>query len=71
MDRRAGLWLQFDWGTGPVVPGPDGRPRATLLFCARLAWSRLRVVIPTGDRRLGTLSACLDATLRRLGGTPT
>lgn len=21
-----GLWLQFDRGTGPVVPGPDGRP---------------------------------------------
>jgi transposase len=66
-----GLWLQFDWGTGPVVSGPDGRPRATLLFCAWLAWSRFRVVIPTWDRRLGTLLACLDATLRRLGGVPT
>jgi hypothetical protein len=29
------------------------------------------VVIPTWDRRLGTLLACLDATLRRLGGVPT
>lgn len=66
-----GLWLQFDWGTGPVVPGPDGRPRATLLFCAWLAWSRFRVVIPTWDRKLGTLLACIDATLRRLGGAPT
>jgi len=66
-----GLWLQFDWGAGPVVPGPDGRTRATLLFCAWLAWSRFRVVIPTWDRRLGTLLACLDATLRRLGGVPT
>jgi transposase len=66
-----GLWLQFDWGAGPVVPGPDGRPRATLLFCVWLAWSRFRVVIPTWDRRLGTLLACLDATLRRLGGVPT
>jgi hypothetical protein len=50
-----GLWLQFDWGTGPVVFGPDGRPRPTLLFCAWLAWSRFRVVLPTWDRRLGTL----------------
>jgi len=66
-----GLWLQFDWGSGPVVPGPDGRPRATLLFCVWLAWSRFRVVIPTWDRKLGTLLACLDATLRRLGGVPT
>jgi transposase len=66
-----GLWLQFDWGKGPVVFGPDGRPRPTVLFCAWLAWSRFRVVLPTWDRKLGTLMACLDTTLRRLGGTPT
>jgi transposase len=66
-----GLWLQFDWGTGPIVPGPDGRPRPTLLFCAWLAWSRFRVVIPTWDRKLGTLLTCLDATLRTVGGAPT
>ena len=35
-----GLWLQFDWGAGPIVFGADGRPRPTLLFCAWLAWSR-------------------------------
>ena len=50
-----GLWLQFDWGAGPVVFGPDGRPRPTLLFCAWLAWSRFRVVLPTWDRKMGTL----------------
>jgi len=61
-----GMWLQFDWGKGPVV---DGRP--TLLFCAWLAWSRYRVVIPTWDRTLGSLLACLDATLRQVGGAPT
>jgi transposase len=66
-----GLWLQFDWGNGPVVFGPDGRPRQTLLFCAWLAWSRFRVVLPTWDRKLGTLMTCLDATLRRVGGAPT
>lgn len=66
-----GLWLQFDWGNGPVVPGPDGAPRRTLLFCAWLAWSRFRVVIPTWDRTLGTLISCLDATLRTIGGAPT
>jgi transposase len=65
-----GLWLQFDWGHGPVVFGPDGRPRPTLLFCAWLAWSRFRVVIPTWDRKMGTLLSCLDATLRRMGGAP-
>ena len=65
------LWLQFDWGVGPVVFGPDGRPRPTLLFCAWLAWSRFRVVLPTWDRKLGTLLTCLDTTLRRLGGAPT
>ena len=59
-----GLWLQFDWGAGPIVFGPDGRPRPTMLFCAWLAWSRFRVVIPTWDRKLGTLLSCLDTTLR-------
>jgi len=61
-----GMWLQFDWGKGPEV---EGRP--TLLFCAWLAWSRFRVVIPTWDRTLGSLLACLDATLRAAGGAPT
>jgi transposase len=66
-----GLWLQFDWGLGPIVFGPDGRPRPTLLFCAWLAWSRFRIVLPTWDRKLGTLLTCLDATLRTVGGAPT
>ena len=61
-----GMWLQFDWGAGPMIGG-----RPTLLFCAWLAWSRFRVVIPTWDRTLGSLLACLDATLRALGGAPT
>ena len=61
-----GMWCQFDWAQGPRVCD-----RKTCLFCAWLAWSRFRVVIPTWDRTLGTLVACLDATLRRLGGAPT
>jgi transposase len=65
-----GLWLQWDWGKGPQVPGPDGQLRDTLLFCAWLAWSRFRVVIPVWDRTLPTLIACLDAMLRRIGGVP-
>jgi transposase len=60
-----GLWLQFDWGDGPRVAG-----RRTSLFCAWLAWSRFRIVIATWDQTLGTLIACLDATLRRIGGAP-
>lgn len=61
-----GMWLQFDWGSGPVVGG-----RKTLLFCAWLAWSRYRVVLATWDRTMGSLLACIDASLRRLGGAPT
>ena len=61
-----GSWLQFDWGSGPSIAG-----RATLLFCAWLAWSRFRVVIPTWDRTLPTVLACLDETLRTIGGVPT
>ena len=40
-----GMWAQWDWGAGPRI---DGRP--TILFCAWLAWSRFRVVIPTWAR---------------------
>jgi transposase len=61
-----GLWMQFDWGDGPRVGG-----RATQLWCAWLAWSRYRVVLPTVDKTLPTLLACLDTTLRRFGGVPT
>lgn len=61
-----GMWLQFDWAKGPDV---EGRP--TLLFCAWLAWSRFRVVLPTWDRTMGSLLACIDATLRAIGGVPT
>jgi hypothetical protein len=61
-----GMWAQYDWGKGPEVCG-----RGTCLFCAWLAWSRFRVVIPTWDRTLATTLACIDATLRRLGAAPT
>jgi transposase len=64
-----GMWLQFDWGQGPRIGGVGGR--GTNLFCAWLAWSRFRVIIPTWDRTLGTLVSCVDATLRQIGGAPT
>ena len=61
-----GLWLQFDWGDGPLIGG-----RKVSLFCAWLAWSRFRVVLPSWDRSLGSLVALLDLTFRLLGGVPT
>jgi hypothetical protein len=61
-----GLWFQWDYGTGPVVGGV-----ATWLWCAWLAWSRFRVVLPIRDKTLPTVVACIDATLRRFGGCPT
>jgi transposase len=61
-----GKWLQFDWGWGPVVA-----MRQTYLFCAWLAWSRYRVVIPTWDKTLGSVLVCLDRTLRKIGAVPT
>jgi hypothetical protein len=44
---------------------------ATWLFCAWLAWSRFRVVLPMRDKTLPTVVACIDVTLRRFGGCPT
>jgi transposase len=60
-----GLWLQWDWGEGPRIKG-----KRTFLWCAWLAWSRFRVVLPTMDKTMPTVIACLDTTLRRVGGVP-
>jgi hypothetical protein len=61
-----GLWMQWDYADGPAVAG-----RATSLFCAWLAWSRFRVVVPLMDRGLPSVVLALDRTLRRFGGVPT
>lgn len=61
-----GLWLQYDFGDGPVIGGVK-----TVLFCAWLAWSRFRVVLPIRDKTAPSVFAALDLTLRRLGGVPT
>jgi len=61
-----GMWAQWDWGTGPSIAG-----RATVLFCAWLAWCRFRVVLPCWDRTMPTLIGCLDRAMRAFGGAPT
>lgn len=61
-----GMWFQWDWAQGPKAGG-----RGTELFCAWLAWSRYRVVLPAWDRTYPTLVSCLDATLRAFAGVPT
>jgi transposase len=61
-----GLWFQWDWGAGPSIWGRD-----THLWCAWLAWSRFRVIIPTWDKALPTVIACMDETVRTVGGVPT
>jgi transposase len=61
-----GLWCQWDYGDGPRVAG-----KPTWLFCAWLAWSRYRVVLPVWDKSLPTLVGCLDLMLRAFGGAPT
>lgn len=61
-----GHWLQWDYGDGPVVGGAS-----TVLFCAWLAWSRFRVIIPLADRSWPSVVAALDQTFRIIGGAPT
>jgi hypothetical protein len=61
-----GLWMQWDYGDGPVVAG-----RSMVLFCAWLAWSRVRVVVPLWDRTMPSVVMALDRTLRGFGGAPT
>jgi integrase-like protein len=61
-----GLWLQWDYAASPRDGG-----MAVVLFCAWLAWSRYRVIIPLGDRSLPSVLAALDGCFRHLGGAPT
>ncbi len=61
-----GLWMQWDYGDGPVVDG-----RSTVLFCAWLAWSRFRVVVPLWEKTTPSVVMALDRALRRFGGAPT
>jgi len=61
-----GLWLQYDFGDGPVVDGAK-----TVLFCAWLAWSRFRVILALTDRTMPSVVAALDATFRHIGGAST
>ena len=61
-----GLRMQWDYGDGPTV-----EDRATVLFCAWLAWSRFRVVVPLRDKTLPSVVVGLDRTLRMFGGVPT
>ena len=51
-----GLWMPWDYGDGPPVAG-----RATALFCAWVAWSRFRVVLPMWDRTILADLAVRDA----------
>ncbi|HEX2301629.1 MAG TPA: IS21 family transposase [Pseudonocardiaceae bacterium] len=61
-----GMWFQYDYGDGPIVAGV-----ATQLFCAWLAWSRFRVVLPLLDKTLPSVMAAIDQALRAFGGCPT
>ena len=61
-----GAWLQYDFGAGPVIDGV-----AVILFCAWLAWSRFRVIVPLADKSLPSVIAALDRTFRLAGGATT
>lgn len=61
-----GLWMQWDYGDGPVIQG-----RRAVLFCAWLAWSRYRVVLPLWDKTTPSVVMALDRALRAFGGAPT
>ena len=61
-----GLWLQYDYGDGPVIDGVK-----TVLFIAWLAFSRFRIVIALRDKTLASVFMALDRTFRLIGAIPT
>lgn len=60
-----GKWLQYDFGSGPVIDG-----HASVLFAARLPWSRARFVMALVDKTTPSVIAALDAAFRYFGGVP-
>src|ERR1700722_2747405 len=61
-----GMWLQYDFGQGPVIDGSS-----VILFCAWLSGSRFRVIIALGDRSLPSVIDAFGKTLPLIGGAPT
>lgn len=61
-----GMWLQYDFGDGPIIDGAK-----TVLFCAWLAFSRFRIVFVMRDRTGPNVFSALDRCFRLLGGVPT
>ena len=61
-----GLWMQWDYGDGPVIDD-----RKVVLFCAWLGWSRFRVVVPLWDKTLPSVVMALDRAFRYFDGVPT
>jgi hypothetical protein len=61
-----GMWLQYDFGDGPIVEGAK-----TVLFVAWLAWCRFRIVWALRDKTVPSVIAALDRTFRLLEGAPT
>lgn len=61
-----GLWIQYDFGDGPIIDGAK-----TVLFCAWLAFSRFRIVFVMRDRTGPNVFSALDRTFRLIGGVPT
>jgi hypothetical protein len=61
-----GLWLQYDFGDGPIVNG-----RKVVLLVAWLGWCRFRIVIALHDRTAPSVFAGLDRAFRIIGGAPT
>jgi hypothetical protein len=53
------MWLQHDFGDGPVIHG-----KKTVLFVAWLAWSRFKIVIALRDRTAPSVFAALDRSFR-------
>jgi hypothetical protein len=60
-----GMWVQWDYGDGPVVQ--DSR---TVLFCAWLAWSRYRVVVLVARQDAAEPAAEAEIPANRLPDFP-
>lgn len=73
--RRPAVWtpgetLVIDWGEERLDDGAGGGSRKVLVFCAVLAWSRVRFVRFAADQTQATTLAMLAECFEVLGGVP-
>ena len=70
-ETEPGLEAQVDFGSGPTIPGPDGRMKKTWIFRIVLSNSRAGYSEAVHSQSTDSFIRCLENAWRFFGGVPT